>query len=191
MRHGKDGATAVTLVCVYVELIVLGHIVDGSYKTNACRRKTNPQATKNKHKGIFMNTQAFFAGLVFDEAGELVQTAMIGSDPQYVINDDGFLHHVNAASIDREVLRVFVEQLQANREIAVEQTLNMLGKDDIFTKAALDASLRNVNVEQLIAQGLPQQARDMMALLGFRIIINYHGEVVRLEQPAVASDEGD
>jgi hypothetical protein len=69
------------------------------------------------------------------------------------------------------------------------ERLNFLGKDDLLTKAAVDASMRNVNIEQILKQGFPAQARDMMGMVGFRIIINYHGEVVRIDQPAVPYDE--
>jgi hypothetical protein len=30
----------------------------------------------------------------------------------------------------------------------------------------------------------------MLGMMGFRIIINFHGEIIRIEQPAVADDEG-
>jgi hypothetical protein len=49
--------------------------------------------------------------------------------------------------------------------------------------------MRNVNIDQILKQGFPAQARDMMGMVGFRIIINLHGEVVRIDQPAVPYDE--
>jgi hypothetical protein len=87
------------------------------------------------------------------------------------------------------VLAIFLEQLQDNKDLAVEQTLKMLGRDDLLTKAAVDASIRNVDIDQIIAQGIPLQAREMMGMLGFRVVINVHGELVRLDQPTVP-DEG-
>jgi hypothetical protein len=33
--------------------------------------------------------------------------------------------------------------------------------------------------------------RAYLGMMGFRIIINIHGEVLRVEQPGIASDEGD
>ncbi len=136
-----------------------------------------------------MAHQALFAGLVYDEAGRPVETRIIGAEAQYVIDDDGFLRHVNSEDVDRQVLGVFLQQLEANKEMAVEQMLNMMGKDDLFTKAAVDASLRNIDMNQIIAQGIPEQARNMLGMLGFRIIINIHGEVVRLDQPAVPDED--
>ncbi len=112
-----------------------------------------------------------------------MDTAVIGDEAQYVIDDAGFLRHVDAEAVDRQVLAIFLEQLEQNRDLAVEQTLNLMGKDDLMTKAAIEASLRNIDMDQIIAQGMPAQARDMMGMMGFRIIINFHGEVVGMDQP--------
>jgi hypothetical protein len=136
-----------------------------------------------------MAHQALFAGLVYDEHDRLVETRLIGDEAQYVIDDDGFWRHVNSEDVDRQVLGVFLQQLESNKDVAVEQMLNMMGKDDLFTKAAVDASLRNIDMNQIIAQGIPEQARNMLGMLGFRIIINIHGEVIRMDQPSVPDEE--
>ncbi len=136
-----------------------------------------------------MALQALFAGLVFDEYERVVETAVIGGDAHYVIDDNGFRRHIDAEEVDRQVLGIFLEQLEDNKELAVEQMLNMMGKDDLFTKAAVDASLRNVDMDEIIKQGIPEQARNMMGMLGFRITINLHGEVVKMDQPAAPDEE--
>lgn len=136
-----------------------------------------------------MALNALFNGLVYDEQDNLVGLTHIGSDAHYVVDDAGFHRHINSEDVDRQVLQVLLEQLEENKDMAIEQTLNFLGKDDLLTKAAVDASMRNVNVDQILKQGLPAQARDMMGMVGFRIIINLHGEVVRIDQPAVPYDE--
>ncbi|MCA9930526.1 MAG: hypothetical protein KC419_18710 [Anaerolineales bacterium] len=136
-----------------------------------------------------MARQALFVGLVYDENEQLVETAVIGSDAHYVVNDAGFLRHIDSEIIDRQVLAFFLQQLDANKDMAVEQALNMMGKDDIFTKAAIDASLKNIDMNQIIAQGIPLQARNMMGMLGFRIFINVHGDVVKLDQPTVPDED--
>ena len=101
-----------------------------------------------------MANRAFFEGLVYDEWDRLVQTALIGNEASYVIDDDGFMRHIDAEEIDRQVLSMFLSQLEDNREIAVEQMLNMMGKDDLFTKAAIDAQLNNIDMNQIITNGL-------------------------------------
>jgi hypothetical protein len=136
-----------------------------------------------------MATQALFEGLVYDEIGQLVATTMVGGQAHYVVDDAGFLRHISSEIVDRQVLSIFLEQLEDNKELATEQMLNMIGKDDLFTKAAIDASLRNIDMDKIIAQGIPLQARNMMGMLGFQITINYHGDVIKLDQPTVTDDE--
>lgn len=136
-----------------------------------------------------MSHQAFFKGLVYDEQNNLVETTFVGTEAQYVVDDDGFHRHVDAEQIDRQILSIFLEQLEANKDLAVEQALNMLGTDDLFAKAAIDSQLRNIDMDQIIAQGMPEQARNMLGMLGFRVIINVHGEVVGMDQPSIPDDE--
>lgn len=136
-----------------------------------------------------MARQALFEGLVYDESDNLVPTTVIGDEAQYVVDDDGFRRHIEAEIVDRQVLSFFLQQLEDNKDLAVEQAMRMIGQDDLLTKAAIDASLRNIDMEQIIAQGIPDQAREMMGFLGFRIIINLHGDIVRLDQPAAPEDE--
>jgi hypothetical protein len=135
-----------------------------------------------------MSSQALFEGLVYDEQENLLSTSQIGGEAFYIVDDVGFLRHVNAEEVDRQVLGFFLQQLEDNKEIAIEQALSMLGKDDLFTKAAVDAQLRNVDMEQIIAQGIPLQAREMLAMLGFRISINLHGEVTGINQPSLPEE---
>ena len=137
-----------------------------------------------------MARNALFSGLVYDEREMPVEVSFVGTDAYYIVDDNGFLRHIDAETVDRQVLAVFIQQLQENKDLAVEQALKMLGKDDLFTKAAIDSSMRNIDMDQIIAQGIPEQARTMMGMLGFRIIINHHGEVVRMDQP-VAPDDYD
>lgn len=135
-----------------------------------------------------MARQALFAGLVYDEREVPVETVTVGSEAHYIVDDNGFLRHIDAEVVDRQVLAVFIDQLQDNKDLAIEQALKFLGRDDLFTKAAIDASMRNIDLDQIIEQGVPEQARTMMGMLGFRIIINHHGEVVRMDQPAAPDD---
>lgn len=136
-----------------------------------------------------MAKQALFQGLVYDESGALVEATFVGGEAHYVVDDAGFLRHVSSEEVDRQVLGVFLEQLEQNKDLAVDQMLKMMGRDDLFTKAAIDASLKKVDMEQIIAQGIPEQARNMMGMLGFRIIINYRGEVIRLDQPTAPDED--
>lgn len=124
---------------------------------------------------------ALFAGLIQDEEGNPVGAVLVGGVPNYVVNDAGFQRHVESEAVDRQVIEMLREQFMAHREIATEAMLQMLGKDDLFTKAMIDASIRNM--DQVIERGLPEGARAWLGMLGFRVIINRHGEVVGLDMP--------
>jgi len=124
---------------------------------------------------------ALFAGLIQDEEGNPVDVVMVGDVPNYVVEDAGFQRHVESEAVDRQVIEMLREQFMAHREIATEAMLQMLGKEDLFTKAMIDASIKNM--DQVIERGLPDGARAWLGMLGFRVIINTHGEVVMLDMP--------
>ncbi|MGC9332992.1 MAG: hypothetical protein ACP5JJ_02520 [Anaerolineae bacterium] len=124
---------------------------------------------------------ALFAGLVYDKEGNLADSVMVGDVPFYVVDDDGFRRHIEAETVDRQVIDMLRAQFMAHREIATEAMLQMLGKDDLFTKAMVDASIENM--DQIIEHGLPEDARTWLGMLGFRVVINRHGEVQDLDMP--------
>lgn len=130
---------------------------------------------------------ALFEGLVSTTAGDSVQVASIGGIPHYVIPDAGFLRHIESVIVDRQVLHILRDQLEPHRELAILEAMKMLGRDDLFTKAMIDASLDNM--EQLLDQGIPQEVRAWLGMMGFRVIVNYHGEVVEVEQPRQAAPD--
>ena len=137
-----------------------------------------------------MARQTMFEGLIYDEHDNPVATSIVAGEAQYVVDDDGFHRHIDAEYVDRQILSFFLEQLSQNKDMAVEQAMEMMGQDDLLTKAAIDDSLRNISADQIIAQGVPAQARDMLGMFGFRVIINLHGDVVRMDQPS-APEEGE
>lgn len=131
--------------------------------------------------------QALFAGLVYDEAGELLETTFVGVEPYYVIMDDGFRRHVEAQVIDRQVIGWIQEQASANKDLVTENIMTMMGKDDLFTKAMIDSSLGQM--DRLIEYGLPEDARLMLGMMGFKVIVNLHGEVVEIDTPGQVADD--
>ncbi len=135
-----------------------------------------------------MSHQALFAGLVIDEHNRPLDVAMVGDEAAYVIDDDGFRRHIDAAQIDRQVLAILQEQINANKDAVEQGIMKVVGSDDLFTKAAIDKSIENF--DQVLERGLPPDALQWLGLMGFRIVVNLHGEVVKLDQPGVI-DEGD
>lgn len=136
-----------------------------------------------------MAQNAMFAGLVFDETGRPAEVTRVGEDACYVVNDDSFRRHIDAARIDRAVLRFLREQVEGQRDVAVATMLDMMGQDDVFTKAAVESSINRM--EEAVGQPIPEEARQWLGMLGFRIIVDFHGDVVDIQMPAGGIDEGE
>ncbi len=134
---------------------------------------------------------AFFEGLVETEDGAKVETVLIGGEDFYVIDDQGFRRHVEAAAIDRVVLSQFLEQMQEHRSEASQVMMKLMGSEDLFTKAAVDSTLKNINVDQILGSTLPADARQWLGMLGFKIVIDYHGDVIRVDMPAAPDMEDE
>ncbi len=133
---------------------------------------------------------AFFEGLIETEDGAPVSVTTVGRTDYYVIDDAGFKRHVEADAVDRVVLAQFLGQMQEHRDEASQAMMKLMGSEDLFTKAAVDSTLKNVNVDQMLGQRLPPEAKQWLGMLGLRVVIDYHGEVVRIDMPA-APDAGD
>ena len=140
-----------------------------------------------------MPRQPLFAGLVLDEFGNPAESTLVGEEPCYVVDDGGFRRHIPSEQVDRQVFNHLVEMMKGSEEFLSEQTAKMLGQEDVFTVAAIQQQLKNIDqqFDQLIQAGLPEDMRTYLGMMGFKIIINVHGEVVKIEQPGAASDEGD
>lgn len=138
-----------------------------------------------------MRKRALFEGLVFNQAGEPAEFKIVGGEPFYVILDAGFRRHVEAEVVDRQVLDWLRNEIMSNKELVTEGAMSVLGQDDLFTKAMIESSIENVDrqMEALQEQGLPQDARAWLGMLGFRVVVNVHGEVVGLDAPAAGSVE--
>ncbi|HUI88672.1 MAG TPA: hypothetical protein VLX61_08075 [Anaerolineales bacterium] len=139
-----------------------------------------------------MTKQALFAGLVVDEADRAVETAVVGDEPFYVVDDGGFRRHIPAGDVDRQVLSHMQEMMKGSEGLISDRAAKMLGQEDIFTKAAIENQLKNMDqqFEALMQQGIPEEGRAYLGMLGFKIVINMHGDVVKIEQPSAASEEG-
>jgi hypothetical protein len=105
------------------------------------------------------------------------------------LDDNGFLRHIDAEVIDRQVLHALQDQILANKDAVEQGLMKMMGSEDIFTKAAIDKSIQNM--DQVLQQGIPDDARQMVGMMGFRVAVNYHGEVLRIDQPGVADDSDE
>jgi hypothetical protein len=140
-----------------------------------------------------MPSQPLFAGLVIDENGNVAETALVGGEPCYVVDDAGFRRHIPSEQIDRGVLSEIAGMMKGSEDYLSEQTAKMIGQEDPFTKAMLENQIKNIDkqFDQLLQTGIPEDMRVYLGMVGFRVVINVHGEVLRIDQPSAPSDEGD
>ncbi len=140
-----------------------------------------------------MPPQPLFLGLVFDESGNPADLAFVGAEPCYVVDDHGFHRHIPSEQVDRQVLQTLTQQVKGSEDVISEQAAKMLGQDDIFSRAMIQNQLKNIDqqIDLILKTGLPEDSRAYMGMLGFRIVINVHGEIVEISQPGAVADEGD
>ena len=140
-----------------------------------------------------MPRQPLFAGLVIDEADRVVGTAFVGDEPCYVVDDNGFLRHIPSEQVDRAVLSEMAGLMKGSEDLLSEQAAKMLGQEDVFTKAAIEQQLKNIDkqFDQLMQVGIPEDMRAYLGMVGFKVVINVHGEVLKVEQPGAAGEAGE
>jgi len=138
-----------------------------------------------------MASKALFSGLVVDEEDEFVETILVGPEAFYVVDDDGFLRHIESESVDREVLLRLFALMEGHEDLLTEHAAKMIGQEDLFTRAAIEHSLGNLEaqVDQLLQLGLPEDTRIWLGMMGFQVRINFHGEVVGITQPGIADPD--
>jgi hypothetical protein len=134
-----------------------------------------------------------FPGLVFDENDRPAEIANVGDEPCYVVDDAGFRRHIPSEQVDRQVLSQMTELIKGSEDLVSQQTAKMLGQDDLFSVAAIATQLKNMDkqFDNMLQMGLPEDARAYLGMLGFKIVINVHGDVISVEQPGAISDDGD
>jgi len=140
-----------------------------------------------------MTHKPVFAGLIFDEQDRAVDITYVGDEPCYVVDDDGFRRHIPSEQVDRQVLKIMREMIEGQEGLISDQTAKMIGQDDIFSRAMIENQLKNIDkqFETLLETGIPEEGRAYMGMMGFKIRINVHGDVLDLEQPGAISPEDE
>ena len=138
-----------------------------------------------------MARQAIFSGLVIDEHDNLVQVRIVGDEPCYVVDDGGFLRHIPSEQVDRQVLEAMGESIQGHEDLISEQTAKMLGQEDIFSIAMIAYQLKNIDkqLDTLFETGIPEDVRAYLGMMGFKVRINIHGDVLEVVQPGIIDEE--
>lgn len=136
-------------------------------------------------------TKAIFEGLVTDENGAPADVVYVGTEPTYVIYEDGFKYHIDARAVDEQVLASFEGHVKENETLISDSVMKLMGKDDLFTKAAVASNVRNFEktYPQLFENGIPEGARQYLGMLGFHVIINRHGDIVGINMPSSTDEE--
>jgi hypothetical protein len=140
-----------------------------------------------------MASQPLFKGLIYDENDHPVDVADVGGEPCYVVNDAGFHRHIPSEVVDRQVLLTMSKMIEGHEDELANQTAKMLGQDDIFSKALIENQLKNLDqqFEAVLNVGIPEEGRAYMGMMGFRIRINVHGEVLEVVQPGSIAPEDE
>jgi hypothetical protein len=135
-----------------------------------------------------MSRQPLFAGLVVDEQDQPVGVAYVGGEPFYVVDDAGFKRHIPSEQVDRQILNGMREMITGHEDAITEQTAKMLGQEDIFSKALIENQLKQIDkqFDALLEAGIPEEGRAYMGMVGFRVRINLHGEVIEVIQPGTS-----
>ncbi|MEW6716270.1 MAG: hypothetical protein AB1345_02020 [Chloroflexota bacterium] len=137
--------------------------------------------------------QPVFTGLIVDEFDHPVEITYVGDEPCYVVNDAGFHRHIPSEYVDQQVLDSFRELIRGHEAFISEQTAKMLGQEDIFSRAMIEKQLSEIekHFDKLLEIGIPEESRAYLGMMGFRIRINLHGEVLEIIQPGVSSSEDE
>ena len=90
-------------------------------------------------------------------------------------------------------LEMMGEIIEKHEDAITDQTAKMLGQDDPFSRAMIESQLKNIDqkFDDLMKTGLPEEVRAYMGMMGFRIRINVHGEVVEVEQPGMIAPDDE
>lgn len=130
--------------------------------------------------------EPLFAGLVVDEYDNPVDTAQVGDEPMYVVNDAGFKRHIPSEQVDRAVLNQMGEMIEGHEDELSKAVASMTGQDDIFSQAILENQLLNLEeqFDNILQAGIPEEGRAYMGMSGFKVRINLHGELLEVIQPS-------
>ena len=140
-----------------------------------------------------MPRQPLFAGLIVDEFDHPVDITLIGDEPCYVVDDAGFRRHIPSEQVDRQVLNLMRQQIEGKEDLLSAEAAKMLGAEDIFSKALLAQQLKNIEqqFESLLQVGFPEEMRAYLGMMGFKVVIDLHGTVVRVDQPSAMDEDDD
>ena len=140
-----------------------------------------------------MTKKAVFEGLVVDERDQPVEVVYVGDEPCYVVDDSGFRRHIPSEQVDRQVLQAMLEMIEGHEDLLTAQTAKMLGSEDPFSVAMIEKQLENIDeqIGTLLETGIPEELRAYLGMMGFRVRIDVHGDVIAVDQPGMIIDDDE
>ena len=140
-----------------------------------------------------MASHAFFSGIIFDENDNLIETVTVGNETFYVVDDDGFKRHIDSREVDEKIIRYFTDQISGNEEYLANAAATMTGKTDLFSMAMMKNQLKNIDkeIENMFNYAPPPGLSEYLGMSGFKVTIDFHGNIVNLNMPSSPDDSGD
>ncbi len=134
-----------------------------------------------------------FSGLVVDEYDNPVESVFVGEEAMYVVDDAGFRRHIPSEQVDRAVLEIITNMIEGHEDELSKQAATMLGQDDIFSQAILENQLLNIDqqIDAMLENGIPEEGRAYLGMMGFKIRINFHGELIEVIQPGMIDPDSE
>ena len=129
--------------------------------------------------------RALFADLVFSQAGQIAEVVEIGGVPHYAVPDEGFLRHVEAERIDRQIVEALQERMLGMRDLIADGVAHMLGDEAIFARPAVEQALENL--DRILEPGAVDvdELRTALWMAKFRAVVDVHGDLVELDIPGL------
>jgi len=134
-----------------------------------------------------------FSGLIVDEFDNPVESTYVGDEAMYVVDDAGFRRHIPSEQIDRAVLQIMTDMIEGHEDELSKQAATMLGQDDLFSQAVLENQLLNIDqqIDKMLETGIPEEGRAYLGMMGFKIRINVHGELLEVIQPGMIDPDSE
>ena len=82
-----------------------------------------------------------------------------------------------------------IQKLQTGQAGLDEQTVDQIRT--VTWDNMIQDLLLEKQYEKLSEIGIPDEARAYLGMMGFRIIINVHGDIIAIDQPGVIDSEGE
>jgi hypothetical protein len=135
--------------------------------------------------------EPLFADLIYSEEGERVRVVDVGGVPHYAIPHGDFLRHVEAEYVDRQVVVMLQEHFRSMRDVIADGVVHMLGEENLFTRASIDHAIENL--DRILEAGHvdTNELRTALWMMKFRVVVDFHGDVVRLDIPGWEDGDGE